>query len=150
MRKEDLTTRVLDYIKYNTVVNDSGCWLFTGTKAGKGYGAVSVNGTMQYTHRVYFFAHTGMWPGRLQVCHTCDTPNCVNPSHLFLGTNVDNVRDRVNKNRCSRGKKELSATCGKGHMFTPENTYWEMPRGVRHCIECRRESQRNRKARGDI
>lgn len=57
-------------------------------------------------------------PDGLLVCHTCDTPSCVNPYHLFLGTDYDNISDAIRKGR--RGKPITH--CKRGHEYTPENT----------------------------
>lgn len=78
---------------------DNGCWEFTGYRSKKGYGEIKVDGRMEKTHRQAWLLTFGAIPLSLQVLHRCDNPPCINPSHLFLGTNKDNVADRVAKNR---------------------------------------------------
>lgn len=88
-------------------VPEAGCWLWTGDTGGRrGYGRLRVEGRMVRAHRLSWMLHFGPIQSGLCVCHKCDTPSCVNPSHLFLDTNEGNTADRVRKGR-SRG-----ADCG--------------------------------------
>lgn len=59
------------------------------------------------SHRVAYELYRGAIPPGMHVLHRCDMPCCVNPEHLFLGSNADNVRDRVAKNRTCRGEETL-------------------------------------------
>ncbi len=83
----------------------SGCWLWAGTKLPQGYGLFRTgsirDGTRRYerAHRASWRLHRGEIPESLQVCHACDTPSCVNPDHLFLGTARENTLDMVRKGR---------------------------------------------------
>jgi hypothetical protein len=76
------------------------CWIWTGAKNKKGYGSfgVQANKTMS-AHRFAWRWAYGEVPDNMQILHRCDNPSCVNPNHLFLGTNLDNVLDRENKGR---------------------------------------------------
>jgi hypothetical protein len=78
-----------------------GCWLWKGSISDKGYGCVHLSSPRQklYAHRLSWMAHFGPIPDGLHVLHHCDNPPCVNPSHLFLGTHQDNMRDMVEKRR---------------------------------------------------
>jgi len=76
------------------------CWLWRGALSGRGYGNISFRGKVTGAHRVSFILdQCFVPPADRMVCHRCDTPACVNPSHLFLGTNSDNMRDCVQKGR---------------------------------------------------
>jgi len=76
-----------------------GCWLWTGCVHGKGYGHFKIGKKVEKAHRVSWMLYRGNIPQGYHVLHICDTPPCVNPDHLYLGTNADNVKDRVQKNR---------------------------------------------------
>ena len=82
--------------------SDTGCWLWTAHRKSKGYGQLSrtgQHGGMAAAHRASWELHRGPIPDGLWVLHHCDTPPCVNPDHLFLGTHADNVADMIAKGR---------------------------------------------------
>lgn len=84
-----------------------GCWPWTGHKDKKGYGVFHpCRGRGQRAHRLmYGHANNVSLGPRDIVCHRCDNPSCVNPSHLFLGTHADNRADCVAKGRQAKGEK---------------------------------------------
>lgn len=76
------------------------CWPWMGGESGRaGYGKASFSGRAFLAHRVAFAIANGPFQRSLCVCHRCDNPPCCNPEHLFLGTDYDNVQDRVRKGR---------------------------------------------------
>lgn len=89
--------------KFWSRVDKSGdCWLWTAGSASTDpklqYGKIGVGKKRQYAHRVSWILAYGD-PGSLHVLHKCDNPKCVRPDHLFLGTHVDNMKDRDQKGR---------------------------------------------------
>jgi hypothetical protein len=90
---------------WRQVRKTAGCWLWTGTVTPDGYGhLVLTSNNIQHrtyarVHRFSWELHFGPIPDGLHVCHHCDNPGCVRPDHLFLGTNLMNVRDSARKGR---------------------------------------------------
>lgn len=95
------------------VVDVSGCWLWCSTINNRGYGSIQHQGSTYGAHRISFLLHKGYLPS-LQVNHHCDVSLCVNPEHLYEGTQKDNMRDRVDRGRWKGprgrfGPKEIEA-----------------------------------------
>src|ERR1039458_1684911 len=81
-------------------VTESGCWIWMGAIAGGNYGSMRVTSTTtESAHRVAWKLYKGPIPDGIFVCHTCDVMACVNPSHLWLGTHTQNMRDSMAKGR---------------------------------------------------
>lgn len=78
---------------------ETGCFLWTGYKNNVGYGQIEVDGKIWLAHRLSWTVRRGPIPKGLLVLHKCDTPLCVNPEHLFLGTHKDNSADMMQKGR---------------------------------------------------
>jgi hypothetical protein len=90
------------------------CWTWNGMrrggKNGPSYGLLRLKGRgLMRAHRASWLIHFGPIADGLGVCHRCDNPQCTNPDHLFLGTQADNMRDAVSKERCVRGEAVNSA-----------------------------------------
>jgi HNH endonuclease len=94
---------------WSKVKKSAGCWIWEGCCALNGYGQFHAvkNGrlTKCLAHRIsWLISNGGKWP-KLQVLHRCDNPACVNPEHLWLGTQLDNLRDMSEKGRGSLGER---------------------------------------------
>lgn len=77
----------------------SECWKWMGTKNKIGYGDIRINGKYYTTSRISYFLSYGENIDGSLVLHTCDNPTCVNPFHLFTGTQKDNMEDMIRKGR---------------------------------------------------
>jgi hypothetical protein len=107
MKREVLTR---DYIYARSMpVPESGCWLWLPSWEQDGYGRLKASQQVWLAHRASWFAFNGPIPDGMDVLHRCDVRACVNPAHLFLGTNLDNVRDRMAKGRSCRGSRRANA-----------------------------------------
>ena len=97
----------------NPVPTANGCVLWCGARTKKGYGKLGKGQGKKWrwdgAHRVSWELANGPIPKGMQVLHRCDNPPCVNPLHLFLGTNRDNNQDKINKDRHARGERHSNA-----------------------------------------
>ncbi len=91
---------------WSRVKKGPGCWEWTGGKTNE-YGAMLLSDppVVRAAHRLVWIMGHGEIPKRMEVCHTCDNPPCVRPSHLFLGTHAANMCDAKNKGRIRRGER---------------------------------------------
>lgn len=116
--------------KVNTTGKND-CWYLKKSRGNNQYGNVSWEGKSYRAHRVSWIIANGEIPEGMDICHICDHPGCVNPTHLFTGTQSDNAIDCVKKGRNPNSNKRF---CSHGHEYTPENT--RALNGRRYCREC--------------
>ena len=131
---------------YRRIIEDprvnkgEGCWVWTGWKLTSGYGRMLVGGKQLLVHRLVYEQEIGPL-GALFACHHCDNPSCVRPSHLFAGTNSDNLRDAYSKGRITTLQRRGTWTaCKRGHELQRAKG------GGRFCPVCRADAQRSRRA----
>lgn len=103
-------------VRFAAKVDISGpCWEWTGAVSGRGYGQIKVRRRIAQAHRTSYELAHGPIRGGLLVCHRCDNRRCVRPSHLFLGTNADNVRDCIAKRRHGAAVHPETVRRGQAH-----------------------------------
>jgi hypothetical protein len=121
---------------------DDGCWIYVSNSTRYSFLSCRANGKRYLAHRFsYELHHNTSIPDGMLVCHQCDVPKCVNPAHLFLGTNLDNNRDRDQKGRNHHSSK---TTCKHGHALSADNYYIQARTGWRYCLQCRRDNDKKR------
>ena len=104
------------WAKVDASAGPTGCWLWTGARFPAGYGAIKIAGRPWGAHRVAWELVNGPIPDGLQSLHRCDNPPCVNPLHLFLGSQADNARDMVAKGRSRRVLTSTAAAAIRGAL----------------------------------
>ena len=113
---EDVKARLWSRV---AIGHPSQCWEWQGSRSTSGYGSIRVNGRQTGAHRLALALHLGrVIRAEECACHHCDNPPCCNPTHLFAGSNADNVRDRDNKGRQVRKPRDEATVRhrrGDGH-----------------------------------
>lgn len=99
---EERRERFRDFIR----MEENGCHIWRGSTNQWGYGRFRFEGKTHSSHRLAYYFHTGVDPYPMLVLHKCDNPKCVNPEHLFLGTDYTNSQDRQSKGRTARPEGE--------------------------------------------
>lgn len=132
----------------------NGCWLWTASLTGPGYGQFWAKGQNVLAHRFAYEALVGPIPSGLELDHICHNDSdcaggshcphraCVNPAHLEPVTHAVNSR----RGRGQDSHNHLKTHCPKGHAYASGNLYIA-PRGDRHCRICNREATRKRRAK---
>lgn len=108
------TAQLEAVLRERSKLDEAGCLLWTGLKFNTGYGALWRNGNQVQTHRLAWEFWRGPIPEGLSVLHKCDVRACINPDHLFLGTQRDNIHDMLAKGRAKPPR-------GNGHPHAKLN-----------------------------
>lgn len=96
--------------------DNNSCWEWTASRNKTNYGYFRIHPKTFLAHRISYLIYIGS-PDGLMVCHKCDNPPCVNPNHLFLGTNKDNMIDMAKKKRCTFQKNPMPGTKHPSHKI---------------------------------
>lgn len=131
-----------DRAKSKILVDDQGCWVWTGTRSPLGYGQLRLNYKLYSAHRWVYEQLVGTIPEGLELDHLCRNPPCCNPSHLEPVTHRENILRGSGWAAVNARRTE----CVNGHAFTPENTKF-LGSGRRRCKECHRQNARARYAK---
>lgn len=103
-RMEEFARRINEN---GSLILDTPCWEWMGTKNPNGYGRFSSRYFSTQAHRASWEIFVGPIPDGLFICHKCDNKSCVNPEHLFLGTQHDNMQDMAQKGRSTKGRSSI-------------------------------------------
>lgn len=114
------------------------CWIWTASTDEDGYGYFQLHGSARKAHRVAYELYVGIIPMGMKVLHKCNNESCVNPNHLYIGTEIDNAIDRVSSGRDHNANK---THCPRGHEYTESNTH-VTGKGERQCRTCGRDAAR--------
>jgi hypothetical protein len=114
---------------------NTGCWLWTGTTAGYGYGSLRISPARMWpAHRVSYLLHKGHMQEGLVIDHLCRNRGCVNPEHLELVTHAVNILRGVG----AGANFERRTHCGRGHLLSEDNVAKNLADKRRRCLICRR------------
>lgn len=150
-RQRSLTDRFMDYVSPEP---NSGCWLWDGSCDRRGYGQLRVTKrVLKYATHVALYLDGRPVADGMYACHHCDNPGCVNPAHLFIGTQKDNMADSANKGRASppppaKPGQGMKKFCVRGHPLSGDNLYCppgnSRHRACRECLRIRKAAQNAR------
>jgi hypothetical protein len=131
------------WARVDTSAGPLACWEWQGATHPDGYGRAKIANRMWLAHRLVWTMVNGDPAGQC-VLHRCDNPPCVNPDHLFLGSQIDNIIDMHEK-----GRFRYFDECPNGHRYEPSNTRYDA-KGHRRCETCLHNAWRrhNRRRRG--
>lgn len=136
----------LDYMEQMT--DRSGgpdaCWLWNGRRMHTGYGVVTAGLTFVASRVAWVAANGQPVPPGMLICHACDNPPCVNPAHLWVGTQEDNIADARRKGRLGKGPKGEPLPCGTPAAYQRHRRH-NQP-ACRACTDAYNAEQRRRYA----
>lgn len=128
-------------IKTRLRVADSGCWLYTGYIMPLGYVQVSYHSQRTWAHHLSYRANKGPIPEGMRILHSCDVRHCLNPAHLRIGTQQENIRECVAKGRQASRRK---THCPHGHSYAEHGRHYLSDKCIqqatawRSCRVCQR------------
>jgi len=127
-RKKYCSTKCQFLYRVPSGLSDSECWNWSGGKSTAGYGAFNAGEKIELTHRFSYQLFKGPIADGMFVCHTCDNPSCVNPSHLFVGTHNDNAADMAQKGRAAWKNRSMPREVRNRIVETRKASGWKPSR----------------------
>jgi hypothetical protein len=118
-------------------VDENGCWLWRGGRFENGYAQIRYDGKTRRAHRVIYEVLVGPIQAGLVLDHLCRVRHCVNPDHLEVVTERENIYRGLGL----AGINAAKTHCVNGHEFSPENTYYSPNAHRRSCRICSRDAQ---------
>lgn len=111
-------------ITYSEPEPNTGCWLWTKSLfKNTHYARIHIGKKTVAAHRASYESFKGPIPSGLSVCHSCDIRYCVNPDHLWIGNNFDNMQDASKKGKMKNTGRKKRTHCFKGHLLSKDNIY---------------------------
>lgn len=107
----------------NNIIKTDYCWNWIGRKNEEGYGLISNKGIQYRAHRISYVKYKGTIPKNLIICHKCNNSSCVNPDHLYAGTNKDNSHDMVKAMRCKMGSANKNSKIDENTVILIRKLY---------------------------
>lgn len=143
---------------FSHIDKTNNCWLWLGAKNNNGYGLVGSGGKCFLAHRISWELRNGEIPENMCVLHKCDNPACVNPDHLWIGTQLENIADMDKKKRrvISRGASHCNSIkthCPRGHEYNEENTCYRINKfgsKIRFCVTCGRQHAKSQRLQAKL
>lgn len=129
----DVRVRLMMKVSFD---EESECWIFMGDPT-RDRPRITIKGVTGEAYK-FFFAMANRRNPQGQLLHSCDTPRCVNPTHLREGDGSANMREMVDRGR-SRNQFTGIKQCKRGHKWENENDFYVRPSGQRECRTCKRE-----------
>lgn len=121
MKRKDIPRKTRELF-WGYVNKTDGCWLWTGGVSAR-YGMFGIKRKIMRAHRVAYILANGSIPKGLLVCHSCDNPLCVNPDHLWVGTQEDNMNDARKKGRMLKGEENGNSRLSDNIVQIIRNDY---------------------------
>jgi len=143
MLDKNLVIKIL--MKRSVIDWNTGCFIWVGGTTSMNYGTVTIEGIHYYIHRLSAYVFKDLdFNSKFQVNHVrhCKRHNCWAPAHIYVGTQEQNMKDRVASGNHNNAKKKF---CAQGHEFNYENTYFSS-RG-RGCRVCNKKASREYRER---
>lgn len=130
---------------WSKVNKTESCWVWTACKTKLGYGQFGISNVVYYAHRVAYELVRGRIPDGMVIDHLCRNPSCVNPAHLDVVTQSENIKRGVAHSNYSKTMR-AKTHCKNGHEFNERNTYFK-PNGNRNCKTCQKSRDKNSRLR---